>query len=114
MARDRHLAARLLDDDFALVLVAPRAERMPRERWLELLPDYVVHAWTVEEAVTDVDGDLAAVLQRVDMSATVLGQDRSGVFVLTDLWCRRDGSWRLWRRHSTPLAAGALPGGAVA
>lgn len=56
------------------------------------------------------DGDYAAVLHRDRMRATVLGEDRSGVFVLSDVWRRRDERWRLWRRHSTPLGAGAMPG----
>lgn len=51
---------------------------MPRSRWLEVLPDYVVHSYRVEERVLDVDGDGAAVVQRVDMEVTVLGEDRSG------------------------------------
>ena len=108
--RDAESASQLLDADYALVLVQPARAVMPRARWLEVLPDYVVHAYDVEEQVVDVDGDCAVVLHRARMNATVLGEDRSGVFVITDVWRRRDGAWRLWRRHSTPLAAGSLPG----
>ncbi len=60
-------------------------------------------------ALVDRDGDTAAILQRVTLRATVLGEDRSGILVISDVW-RHDGSWRLWRRHSTPLAAGRMPG----
>ena len=108
--RDAAAASRVLDDDFALVLVQPAPALMPRTRWLEVLPDYVVDAYDVEEAHVDVDGDTAAVLQRVRMTATVLGQDRSGVFVMSDTWRRGPDGWRVWRRHSTPLAAGRMPG----
>ena len=108
--RDVALAADVLDGDFALVLVQPSAARMPRERWLAVLPDYVVHEWTVEDESLDVDGDTAVALRRVAMRATVLGEDRSGTFVITDVWRCRDCGWRIWRRHSTPLAAAALPG----
>ena len=83
---------------------------MPRARWLEVLTDYVVHEYEVQEHVVDVDEDCAVVLQRVRMAATVLGEDRSGVFVISDVWRRRPAGWRIWRRHSTPLGAGALPG----
>jgi hypothetical protein len=44
------------------------------------------------------------------MHSTVLGEDRSGTFVITDVCRRRRSEWRLWRRHSTPLAAGRMPG----
>ena len=108
--RDAAAASRVLDDDFALVLVQPAKAVMPRPRWLEVLPDYVIDAFDVEAALVDVDGDSAAVLRRVRMTATVLGQDRSGVFVISDTWRRRPDGWRVWRRHSTPLAAGRMPG----
>ena len=48
--RDAAAASRVLDDDFALVLVEPAPAVMPRSRWLEVLPDYVVDAYDVEEA----------------------------------------------------------------
>jgi ketosteroid isomerase-like protein len=108
--RDRDTAARVLDEDYALVLVSPTVAVMPRARWLEVLPDYVVHNYRVDEQVIDEDGDCGTVLHRVRMTATVLSEDRSGVFVITDIWRRRDRRWLLWRRHSTPLSAGSLPG----
>jgi hypothetical protein len=109
-ARDRAGAEIILDAAYSLVLVVPVPAVMPRDRWLEVLPDYVVHDYVVEEQIVDEDGDAAAVLARVQMQATVLGEDRSGAFVISDFWRRRDGAWTVWRRHSTPLAAGRLPG----
>lgn len=108
--RDAAAAEDVLDADFALVLVHPSPAVMPRARWLEVLPDYVVHEYSIQEQTLDIDGDCAAMLHRARMSATVLGEDRSGLFVITDVWRRRDGVWRLWRRHSTPLSAGDMPG----
>jgi ketosteroid isomerase-like protein len=107
---DVSLAEDVLDEEYALVLVQPAPAAMPRARWLEVLPSYLVHDYEIEEQSVDVSGDLAVVLQRVRMSATVLGEDRSGVFVISDVWRKRDGRWHVWRRHSTPLAAGKLPG----
>jgi ketosteroid isomerase-like protein len=108
--RDRALAETVLDEDFALVLVQPAAVVMSRERWLTVLDDYVVHSLQVAETVVDVAGDLAVVLHRDEMSATVLGEDRSGTFVITDIWRSTADGWRIWRRHSTPLVAGHMPG----
>ena len=108
--RDVAAAEAVLDDSYALVLVAPAYARMPRARWIEVLPEYIVQSYAVEELQLDVDGETAAVLQRVRMTATVLGQDRSGTFVMSDIWRRRPHGWRLWRRHSTPLEAGIMPG----
>jgi ketosteroid isomerase-like protein len=109
--RDAAGAEALLHPDYALVLVQPAPAVMPRARWLEVLPDYVVHDWSVEERTADVDGDTAAVLSRITMVATVLGEDRSGKIIMSDVWRRDgDGTWRVWKRHSTPLSAGRMPG----
>jgi hypothetical protein len=111
LRRDADLALTVLHSDFALVLVQPAPAVMPRDRWLQVLPDYHVAAYDVEERRLDVLADCATVLQRVTMTATVLGEDRSGTFVISDVWLHgpEDG-WRVWRRHSTPLAAGPMPG----
>ena len=92
------------------MLVHPSAAVMPRARWLVVLDDYLVHSYEIEEQRGDVDEDVAAVLSRVDMRATVLGEDRSGRFVISDVWRRGHDGWRVWRRHSSPLSAGDMPG----
>lgn len=107
--RDVAAADRVLHADYALVISHPAPGGAARASWLALLPDYVVHAWTAVSQVVAVDGETAVVCQVVDMNATVMGNDRSGRFVLTDVWRAVDGQWRVWRRHSTPLSAGVLP-----
>lgn len=44
------------------------------------------------------------------LEATVLGKDRSGTLVISDIWLPQADGWRVWRRHSTPLSAGDMPG----
>jgi ketosteroid isomerase-like protein len=108
--RDATAAESVLDDEFALVLVQPMKATVARARWLEVLPDYVMHDYEIEESAIDVDGDVAVALHRDRMSATVLGEDRSGTFIITDVWRHRSDGWRVWRRHSTPMSAGDMPG----
>jgi hypothetical protein len=108
--RDVAGAEEILHSDYALVLVQPEAAVIPRGRWLEVLPDYVVHEYAVAERTGRVHGDVALVLHRDWMRATVLGEDRSGTFVISDLWRRGPGGWQVAERHSTPLAAGRMPG----
>lgn len=109
--RDPEAAGAILADDYALVVTHPEVVVMPREEWLRLLPDYHVHAYEIQHRAVDVRGGVASVVQRVDMQADVAGVDRSGVFVLVDLWTNAEGAWRVWRRHSTPLSAGSMPRG---
>ena len=108
--RDVDLASDVLHLDYELVLVHPVPARMRRDRWLELLPDYVIAAYDVQAEQLDVLEGCATLIQRVDLTATVAGEDRSGIFVMSDVWLRGEDGWRIWRRHSTPLAAGPLPG----
>jgi ketosteroid isomerase-like protein len=108
--RDADAAESVLHESYALVLVHPSPAVMARARWLEVLADYVVDEYDLHERTVDIDGDVACVLQRVSMRATVLGEDRSGTFVISDVWLRDPSGWRVWRRHSTPLAAGRMPG----
>ncbi|MCW2795567.1 DUF4440 domain-containing protein [Nocardioides sp.] len=110
LQRDVDLASDVLHLDYALVLVHPVPAVMPRNRWLELLPDYRVGAYDVQAQHLDVLGECATLIQRVGMTATVVGEDRSGIFVISDVWLRVADRWRIWRRHSTPLAAGPMPG----
>ena len=109
-ARDATAAGDFLHDDYALVLVQPSEVVFPRAVWLETLADYVIHSYSIQAQKVDMLADVAAVLSRVYMQATVLGQDRSGLFIISDIWLRRsDGHWLVWRRHSTPLSAGEMP-----
>jgi hypothetical protein len=107
--RDGEAAGAILADDYALVVTHPKVAVMPREEWLRLLPEYVVSEYVVRDRRVEIRGGFAAVVQRVEMEAVVAGVDRSGTFVLVDLWVEEAGTWRVWRRHSTPLSAGSIP-----
>jgi len=111
-ARDAKGVGDFLHEDYALVLVVPAAVTMPRQEWVRVLDDYVVHAYDIHAQTVDVTDDTAVVLTLASQEATVLGQDRSGRFVLSDTWLRDgNGRWKVWRRHSTPTSAGAMPRG---
>ena len=110
-ARDPEAAGEFLAADYALVVTVPEVAVFPRDAWLRLLPDYHVREYTIQHRDIDVRNGMAVVVQRVDMTAVVAGADRSGVFILVDVWIDDDGAWRVWRRHSTPLSAGAMPKG---
>jgi len=71
-----------------------------------------VHHYEIHDQVGHVNNDTAAVLSLATQHATVKGGDRSGRFVITDVWLRDPADqWRIWRRHSTPATAGAMPRG---
>jgi hypothetical protein len=108
-ARDQESAASILADDYALVILQPQPAIVEREEWLRMLPDYHVSAYSVEERIVQTRDGLCSVLQRVHQTAVVKGVERSGIFILLDVWVEEAGAWRVWRRHSTPLSAGSAP-----
>ena len=108
--RDHALAQQVLDEEFELVLAHPSAAAMPRERWLGLLDDYVVSRWEAGPVQEREFGDTVIAHFVVHQEALVLGQDRSGLFAITDVWRARPDGWRVWKRFSTPMSAGDLPG----
>jgi len=108
-ARDAEAAAEFLADDYALVILQPQPALVQREEWLRMLPDYDVRGYSVEERIVETSPDLCTVFQRVDQTAVVKGVERSGIFILVDVWVRESGDWQVWRRHSTPLSAGPAP-----
>ncbi len=109
LGRDIDAAQEILHEQYALVLVHPEAARMERDEWLRLLPDYLVEHFTDLHSQWDIDDELAVHLHLVEMSASVLGADRSGLFAITDTWLRTPVGWKVRLRHSTPLSAGVLP-----
>jgi hypothetical protein len=64
----------------------------------------------IEERHVDVDGDVAAVLQRVSMHATVLGEDRCVTVFICELGRGQPEGGRLVKGNAPPLRAGGLPG----
>lgn len=108
-ARDTDRAAEFLSEDYALIILQPIPTIVKREEWLRMLPDYDVRGYSVEERIVDGARDLYTVFQRVDQTAIVKGVDRSGIFVLVDIWVREAAAWRVWRRHSMPFSAGPAP-----
>jgi hypothetical protein len=108
-ARDVDDAGRILSRDYALVILQPQPAVVRRDEWLRMLPDYVVTGYSIEERIVETGDDLCTVFQRVDQTAVVKGVERSGIFILVDVWVREGDAWRVWRRHSTPLSAGPAP-----
>ena len=109
MRRDQSRVLDYLDDDYNLVVLTPTFNRVTRPEWLAMLPDYVISVWDIVSSEWDVQGDLAVHTHHINMVAVVMGGDRSGPVTMTDVWRRIDGRWRVWRRVSTPLTAGAMP-----
>lgn len=96
----------LLAPEFTLT-IAPQVEagQVRLDRYLANVATYNLHEDRWEASDVRVVGDVAVVTSRFWQRATPGGRDRSGRFVLTDVWDRRGGTWRVVARWSTWLDA---------
>jgi len=74
---------------------------VPREAWLGTLEVYVTHSVSLDDPHVHVYGDTAVVVMLYTQQATVAGKDRSGQFLITDIWLRTPRGWRVAERHSS-------------
>lgn len=94
----------LADSYFLAVAVQGRPlQIVPRERWLENLKYYKIHSHSIDDMKVHVYGDTAVVVMLFTQKATVgrTPTDRSAQFLITDIWVRLRGGWRVAERHSS-------------
>lgn len=106
---DTAALARMLLPEYSLT-VAPSIEvaHVPKDAWLRNTINYQLRADRWEASDVRVLGDVAIVTSRLWQHATPGGRDRSGHFMLTDVWRRVDGEWLVASRWSTWLDARGL------
>jgi ketosteroid isomerase-like protein len=73
----------------------------PKQSWLNLLKDYVTESFAIDDIKVNVYGKTAIAMLLFTQKATVRGQDRSGQFVLTDIWHKGKKGWLIAERHSS-------------
>lgn len=74
---------------------------VPKKRWLEVLENYVTESYSIDDIKVNVYGNTAVAMLMFTQKATVGGKDRSGQFVLTDIWVKGDSGWLITERHSS-------------
>ena len=80
----------------------PNIQIVPRQTWLTILKDYyVTESFTIDDIKVNVFGNTAVAMLLFTQKATVRGQDRSGQFVLTDIWYKGNKDWLIAERHSS-------------
>ena len=79
----------------------PAIQIVPKQSWLNLLKDYVTESFTIDDIKVNVYGNTAVAMLMFTQKAIVRGQDRSGQFVLTDIWNKGNKGWLIAERHST-------------
>ena len=102
--RDIDFLERHLGEEFTLITGRPGHETRDRAEWLEVTTTaYEIRSFRFEELDVLDYGDVAVVRSRYSQEATMGDAERSQSYLMTDVWHRRDGAFRLVSRHISPL-----------
>ena len=112
--KDRSTLDGLLAENFEMRRSSAPGEPVPRAEWIrQAVSNYDLKGYRVEQmAVHPFEGPvLVAVASfRYRQNATLDGKDRSGDFLVIDVWIRVGTQWKLTERYSAPAEGGAPVG----
>jgi hypothetical protein len=96
--RDRAAATALLDDEFVLTSSLGTGLHVDKAAWLEGLDAIQTEELAARDVQARVFGDVGVAVWRMDWQSRVGRDDLSGPYVVSDVWLRANGGWRLpWR-----------------
>ena len=104
--RDAAMLDKIIADDFVLTGWSADGQLTDKKSYLEdcLRPVNVENAsYRYERLKFRTYGDTVIVNCTFSSRAIVGGKEWGGDFLLTDVWVREDGQWRVVTRHSNPL-----------
>ena len=102
--RDLAFLDRLLGSRFTLTTGRTDAEVRSRQEWLDITRDrYTIESFAFEDFIVQVYGDTAVARSRYRQTGRMDNQDRTLMYLMTDVWVRRAGRWQAVARHISPL-----------
>jgi ketosteroid isomerase-like protein len=102
--RDMDRLEQLVGEGFRFTAIHLNPDPMTREQWMAAAREgYTIVSFAYEQMDIDVFGDTGIVHSRYSQVASYEHTSLSNVFRLTDVWNRRDGTWRVVARHSSIL-----------
>ena len=72
------------------------------ESWSRIFDNTAMMQFTITGTEVNVDGDLAWVVCTENLTSVVDGQVMEGKVQATNIYARRDGSWRIVHHHGGP------------
>jgi hypothetical protein len=112
-ASDAERAAALLDDDFVLTSSLGTGNHVERDGWLANLAAIETESLEVRDVQARELAPAGVVVWLMDWRARLGDDDLSGPYVVSDLWRRAEGGWRLaWRSWARLNAEFLRPVGA--
>ncbi|MEA2176349.1 MAG: hypothetical protein QOD00_3941 [Blastocatellia bacterium] len=104
--QDAPALKRILSDDFTLTSALSARTMQDKTQYLEsTLRDWQLKSYDFDKLNVRIYGDTALINGLYKQEAVVAGKPSSGSFLLTDVWVRQDGQWRIVSRHTSRLTS---------
>jgi ketosteroid isomerase-like protein len=92
----------IVADDFTLTSASSKGEITNKRQYIDTVLKLVRgDSYSFEKMTVRIYGDTAVINACFQQSATFAGQDWSGDFLVTDVWVKRAGQWRVVARHAS-------------
>src|SRR5690242_4706287 len=102
-ARSVERAKSIQAEGFRLLIRAAGSKlvEVSQDAWLDLLKKYIVDSYRIDDIKVLELGDVAIATLAFYQLAHIEGDSRNitGEFMLTDVWVKRDGEWKIIERH---------------
>jgi ketosteroid isomerase-like protein len=99
---DEAALRRIVADDFTMTSAFSTGELENKDSFLKNATQGVTGmSFEYHDTQVHMYGDTGVVKTRVKITYTFNGQDRSGDYMVTDVWVNRDGRWQVVTRHSS-------------
>ena len=107
LKRDAASAETFMSPDYFLAIAVPGQPlvTVAQKPWLENLKVYVIEEMRLGEMLVRVYGNAATVAYPYFQTAKMNGQSISGDFLITGIWVKRDGVWKVAARYSSRFGA---------
>jgi ketosteroid isomerase-like protein len=99
---DEAALRRIVADDFTMTSAFSTGELENKDSFVKNASQGVSGmSFEYHDTQVHMYGDTGIVKTRVKITYTFNGQDRSGDYMVTDVWVNRDGRWQVVTRHSS-------------
>ena len=102
--KDEKTAREIVSDDFTLTSSLSTGALVDKAGWIEkAIHNYDCKDFRFDKIETRVYENTAVVNSWFHQDATANGKDWSGDFLLTDVWVKKNGEWKVVARHASWL-----------
>jgi ketosteroid isomerase-like protein len=98
---DQDALKRFMADEFTLTSAYSSGDLVTKDQFIKNVQSVNQKEISFHDASVKIYGDVAVLKARITDNYIMNGEDRSGDYLITDVWVKRDGQWQVVTRHSS-------------